>query len=460
MSLPLPVPVPAMPGVAALEPVAAGSGVRAYRGRDAQTGRPVSVAVFRASDPDALDQAVAALRALPDDPYLARPRDVDVLPEDGGYVVTERTGTPYGDGPLPAAEVRAVGVALAGALHRAHRAGVLHRAVRPENVCRGPVLTGFALPAPADPDPYLAPEARDGGGYSARSDVYALAVTLWYLLTGAVPDGSTAPGGPLERELRKAMAVRAGERHPSAAAFARALEHAQAELPDPTLTPPPSPPPSPTPAPAPEPVPPPAREPVPAPEPQPWPQPVPAPRPEPEPVWTQPIQRPVPVPVPVPLPQTVAWQPVALPVPVPARRPGRTVAVVTAVAVTAVLAVGAWTVLPGRATHLASAPPVTSPTPAGTQTVAVTTSGGPTQVRLSDGGSSVTLDWRDPTQGTAQFAVLGGPTGTQPVLQQVVGRGITHLTLNGINPQVDYCFVVAAIYAQAVARSATVCTHR
>jgi hypothetical protein len=135
--------------------------------------------------------------------------------------------------------------------------------------------------------------------------------------------------------------------------------------------------------------------------------------------------------------------------------------VAAAVTLTALLAAGAWTVLPDRATHLASAPtPAASPTPAGTQTVAVTTSGGPTQVRLTDGGSSVTLDWRDPTQGTAQFAVLGGPTGTQPVLQQVVGRGVTHLTLYGINPQVDYCFVVAAIYAQAVARSTTVCTHR
>jgi hypothetical protein len=90
----------------------------------------------------------------------------------------------------------------------------------------------------------------------------------------------------------------------------------------------------------------------------------------------------------------------------------------------------------------------------------VTTTGGPTGVRLADHGTSIGLDWRDPTPGSAQFAVLGGPVGTQPVLQQLVGRGVTHLVLNGINPQLNYCFVVAAVYAEAVARSPTVCTRR
>jgi hypothetical protein len=469
-----------IPRVTALEPVTAGPGGHTYRGRDTQTGRPVSIVVFPAADPEVLRPAVTALRALPDDPYLARPVDVDLLPE-GGYVVTAPAGTPYAEeaGRLPVDEVLAVGVAVAGALHRAHRAGVLHRAVRPANVCRGPVLTGFALPTRVDADPYLAPEASTGGWYSARCDVYALAVTLWYLLTAEVPDGSTAACGPLERELRKAMAVRPGERHPSAAAFARALERVAADLPAPT------PPPIPEPQPEPEPIPAPVPEPIPAPEPEPEPISTPEPRPEPEP---EPIPAPEPVPAPEPEPapeprpapepepvaepepQPVVPQateppvpvPVPVRVPVPGRRRGRTVAVAAAVALAAVLAAGAWTVLPDRATHLASAPPAASPTPtpAGTETVVVTTSGGPTDVRLADGGSSVTLDWRDPTRGTAQFAVLGGPTGTQPVLQQVVGRSVTHLTLYGINPQVDYCFVVAAIYAQAVARSTTVCTHR
>jgi eukaryotic-like serine/threonine-protein kinase len=82
-------------------------------------------------------------------------------------------------------------------LHK-QRPAVLHGAIRPRNLKlsgRGrPVLLDYALlPAPAlatdmrRSDPYLAPEVIMGSRVDARSDLYALAATLYHLLMGIPP---------------------------------------------------------------------------------------------------------------------------------------------------------------------------------------------------------------------------------------------------------------------------------
>lgn len=82
------------------------------------------------------------------------------------------------------------------------RPAVLHGALRPRNLKlsgRGrPLLLDYAV-LPAQPlagdlgrgDPYLAPEAIAGGRVDGRSDLYALAATLYHLLLGIPPVDAT-----------------------------------------------------------------------------------------------------------------------------------------------------------------------------------------------------------------------------------------------------------------------------
>jgi hypothetical protein len=107
-------------------------------------------------------------------------------------------------GPLVPAEAVDVALQIASALAEAHARDVLHRDIKPENVIsdgagsykvadfgiakwtgHGAVhtRTGFVLGTPA----YLAPELIGGEAASPLSDLYALGVVLFELLTGDTP---------------------------------------------------------------------------------------------------------------------------------------------------------------------------------------------------------------------------------------------------------------------------------
>lgn len=85
----------------------------------------------------------------------------------------------------------------------------------------------------------------------------------------------------------------------------------------------------------------------------------------------------------------------------------------------------------------------------------------PQDVRLSDRGATVEMSWTDPTGGSVSFIVTGGRPGELLKSMGQVGPGKTSLELFGLNPELDYCFAVVAVYsANTFSPSPQSCTAR
>lgn len=129
---------------------------------------------------------------------------MELLPGMPGASLKERLSAQPGGGGLPAPAVLRAFARYAGALALLHEGGVVHRDVKPGNMYlppdghgRAPCLMdlGVALSdgtqtagaIPGTPD-YMAPElATSGSRGDARSDLWALGVSMCEALTGALP---------------------------------------------------------------------------------------------------------------------------------------------------------------------------------------------------------------------------------------------------------------------------------
>lgn len=178
------------------------------------------------------------------------------------------------EAPLPIDEVVQIGVGVATALHDLHRQHVIHLDVKPSNIMlRKPapdappgtpsqvVMVDFGLSRhdhlpdlldeeftlPMGTGPYMSPEQVQFVRSEPRSDLFALGVMLYHLVTGKRPFGAPnsvrglrerlykLPEPPrkfrpecppwLQEVILRCLEVKADQRHPSAAHLAYDLQH-------------------------------------------------------------------------------------------------------------------------------------------------------------------------------------------------------------------------------------------
>jgi Tol biopolymer transport system component len=150
------------------------------------------------------------------------------------------------DGPLPASRVAEIGRQLCDALATVHAAGLMHRDVKTSNIMATPsgrvVLMDFGTGRPVDSAArdiagtplYLAPEVITGGPPSPLSDIYALGVVMYRLLTGSYPVAARTGAEVRAAHLRQSPRAQIGSL--TSARIPRRLAQAVGRALDPDLS--------------------------------------------------------------------------------------------------------------------------------------------------------------------------------------------------------------------------------
>ncbi len=212
-----------------------------FRAEHVDLKRPVAVKVLHQEnqdDPRFVKRFKIEARTLSKLEHQNIARVLDFGEEPGGllYFVMELLAGKSlealirASGTLPLRQVLDVGIQTCSALAFAHDKGVIHRDVKPDNIVLVPhddddgkpcdlvKVCDFGFAKLCDPDPdsrdltmggsvcgspsYSSPEQLMGEALDARTDIYALAVTLYEALTGAFPHEG---GGLTELLVKKLM---------------------------------------------------------------------------------------------------------------------------------------------------------------------------------------------------------------------------------------------------------------
>ncbi len=271
-------------GYQVLRSLSAGGNATVFVGFDPVLHREVALKILsgpQAHDPSQLERLRQEARVLA---HLAHPNILQVIDlelfEDQPVLVTEllegqTLRERLAAGPLPAPQALEVAMQVASALAAAHRQGVVHRDVKPENL----FLTGdghckvldFGLAKPLASGEstrlgealqttggllqgtigYLSPEQIGGLPVDARTDVYALGLLIHELVAGRpagrgataierqisllrdppelLPSEAGAPAG-LDEVVARCLAVEPADRFTDAGALLVALEEVRAGL--------------------------------------------------------------------------------------------------------------------------------------------------------------------------------------------------------------------------------------
>jgi tetratricopeptide (TPR) repeat protein len=270
--------LPRVEGYELIELVGEGGMGRVYRARQLSPQREVALKLLRGLDRDAVQRfrREAELLATLEHPGIARlyaAGDADFagvrLPWLAlEFVRGDDLGTHARRRELDLRQRVALVASVCRAVHHAHGRGVIHRDLKPGNILVDehgqPRVLDFGIARIRGEDggvtqagqvlgtlPYMSPEQLGGGGrgIDVRSDVYALGVIAYQLVSGQLPHpglsqctlfeaidvvrhqtpprlASVAPAtrGDLDAVVMKALAQDPGQRYGSAAEFAADLE--------------------------------------------------------------------------------------------------------------------------------------------------------------------------------------------------------------------------------------------
>jgi len=205
-----------------LSAIGAGGMGEVYRARDTRLDRTVAIKVLPghvSGDPalhERFEREARSVAAL-NHPHICTLHDVGR--QDGTdfivleYLEGETLAARLAKGPLPLDQVLAIAVQIADALNKAHRAGVIHRDLKPGNIMltkSGAKLLDFGLAkvtqavvaasglsiAPTGITPitmqgtilgtlqYMAPEQIEGQEADARTDLFAFGCVLYEMVAG------------------------------------------------------------------------------------------------------------------------------------------------------------------------------------------------------------------------------------------------------------------------------------
>jgi serine/threonine-protein kinase PknK len=275
------VEVPRIAGYERLERIGTGGYSTVYRAYQRRYDREVAVKVLRVAPLDQraqhrFERECAMTGRLTGHPHVVTALDSGTTEGGSPFLTTDYfPGGSLADhverlGPLDVETTLSTGVKIAGALETAHRAGVLHRDVKPQNI----LISAFGEPALGDfgisvltaggsggsmvsnalTPAHAPPELLGGEPAQPGSDVYSLASTLYAMLAGRAPFVGGQEGGgeeglvtliarivneppppidrvdvpaPVQAVLSTALAKHVADRYGTPRAFGEAMQDAQ-----------------------------------------------------------------------------------------------------------------------------------------------------------------------------------------------------------------------------------------
>jgi Tfp pilus assembly protein PilF len=188
-----------------LGPLGAGGMGEVYRARDTRLGREVAIKTVHAAYTERFEREARAISAL-SHPNICTLHDVGSY-EGSGYLVMELVDGQPLRGPLPWPEAVRHAAQVCDGLDAAHRRRIVHRDLKPDNVLLTPLgvkIIDFGLARQGQTSEttagvvtrpgtilgtvsYMAPEQASGKPADARSDLWAVGMLLFELLTGRLP---------------------------------------------------------------------------------------------------------------------------------------------------------------------------------------------------------------------------------------------------------------------------------